>query len=289
MFTRKRRLTVAAATTAVLVAGLAGCGSTIAPGTGRTATPPAPATASPTTSPAPATTSPAPAVSSPAAPPRASAAEQLTGFFAAARLADARLRHAAVLVNGGIGTTSMRFSPAALAAVNALDMAPVAHAIPAGLPAELLRRVLLAYSDLESRTMSLVRVSESAYYPGPLPMSGQEGSYIYGCLRNGAPAAARFGGDLASARALAEVTQPMMLAQPDSRAAAELALRIAFIDGANSGCMSCGGAVFTTLTPVIWHPAYVPGAGRSDGTIGGVRFTARYHAARGWQVEIWAC
>ena len=287
MFTRKRRLAVAAATTAVLVAGLAGCGSTVAPGTGRTATSPAPAPTSAATSPAPATTSPAPAISSPA-PPRASAADQLVGFFAAAQLADARLKHAAVLVNEGIGTTSIRFSPAALAAVNALDMTPVAHAIPAGLSAELLRRVLLAYSDLESRTMSLVRVSEYAHYPSPLPMSGQEGSYIYGCLRNGAPAAARFGGDLASVRALAQATQPVTVARPDSRPAAELAARIAFINGTNSGCASCGGAVFTSLTPVIWHPTYVSGVGHSDGTIGGIRFTAHY-GAQGWQVQIWAC
>ena len=289
MFTRKRRLTVAAATTAVLVAGLAGCGSTIAPGTGRTATSPAPATASPATSPAPATTSPAPAVSSPAAPPRASAAAQLAGFFAAAQLADAQLRHAAVLVNGGIGTTGMRFSPAALAAVNALDMAPVARAIPAGLPAELLRRVLLVYNDLESRTASLRGISESGYSSGRLPIVGQQGSYVYGCLRNGGPAAARFAADLASARALAQAIPPVTVAAPDSRAVAELALRIAFINGANSGCMSCGGVVFTTLARIIWQREYESGAGYSDGTINGVRFTADYHPGSGWRVMLFAC
>lgn len=281
MLPRRRRLAATVTITVIMIAGLVGCGHTVAPGTTAPGTT-APGTSSPGTSATPTATS-------PPAQPRASAAGQLAGFFAAAGQADARLKHATALVNGGIGTTSMHFSPAALAAVNALDTTPVAHAIPAGLSAELLRRVLLAYSDLESRTMSLKRIPESTNAASPLPMSGQEGGYIYGCLRNGAPAAARFGADLASARALAQATQPVTVARPDSRAAADLALRIAFINGSNSGCMTCGGAVFTTLTPVIWHPAYVPGVGHSDGTIGGVGFVARYHVAQGWQVKLWAC
>jgi hypothetical protein len=44
-------------------------------------------------------------------------------------------------------------------------------------------------------------------------------------MGNGAPTAARFGADLAAARALAEETSPVTPPAPDSRAAAELALR----------------------------------------------------------------
>ncbi len=264
----------AAMTAAILVAGLAGCGSTVAPGTGGGASSPAPAT----TSPAPATTSPA-----------SSAADQLAGFFAAAQLADAQLRHAAALVNEGIGTSSMSFSPAALAAVNALDTAPVARAIPAGLPAELLRRVVLVYSDLESRTASLKGISNTGYTSGRLPISSQDGSYIYRCLGNGAPAAARFGADLAAARALAGATPPVTVAAPDSRAAAELAVQITFINLGNTGCDSCGGGVLTTLGTIIWQRHYELEGRYSDGTINGLRFNAGYHAGTGWQVQLWAC
>jgi hypothetical protein len=282
-FTARRRS--AAVMTAILVAGLAGCGSTVASGPGGGASSPAPAS----TSPAPATTSPAPAATSPASPPSASAAAQLAGFFAAAQVADAQLRHTAALVNKGIGTTSMSFSPAALAAVKALDAAPVARTIPAGLPAELLRRVLLVYSDLESRTASLGSIWKSGYSSGVLPISGQQGSYIHGCLGNGAPAAARFGADLAAVRALAGAIPPVTVAAPDSRAAAELAVRIAFINGWNSGCDSCGGGVSTTLATIIWQREYQPAAGYSDGTINGVRFRVDYHAGTGWQAMLFAC
>jgi hypothetical protein len=285
-FTPGRRS--AAVITAILVAGLAGCGSTVAPGPGGGASSSAPAA----TSPAPAATSPAPAATSPAppaTPPSASAAAQLAGFFAAAQLADARLKRAAALVNEGIGTTSMSFSPAALAAVNALDPTPAARAIPAGLPAEMLRRVLLVYSELESRNASLRSISRSGYSSGSLPISGQEGSYISSCLGNGAPAAARFGADLAAARALAEAIPPVTVAAPDSRAAAELAVRIAFINGWNSGCDSCGGGVLTTLATVIWQREHVSGDGYSDGTINGLRFSVSYHAGSGWQAMLFAC
>jgi hypothetical protein len=277
-FTAGRRL--AAVMTAILIAGLAGCGSTVASGPSGGASSPAPAA----TSPAPAST-PAPA----ATQPSASATAQLAGFFAAAQVTDAQLRHAAALVNKGIGTTSMTFSPAALAAVNALDAAPAARTIPAGLPTELLRRVLLVYSDLESRTASLSSISRSGYSSGSLPISGQEGSYIHGCLGNGAPAAARFGADLSAVRALAEAIPPVTVAAPASRAAAELAVRIAFIHGGNSGCMSCGGGVSTTLATISWQREDDPGGGYSDGTINGLRFRADYHPGSGWQAMLFAC
>ena len=122
-----------------------------AAGAGRAAgTPssPAPATPSPTLTPAPTRST----------TPGASEADQLAGFFAAAEAADGQLKHAATLVNEGVGKKSLNFSPEALAAVKALDMSPVARAIPAGLPPELLRRVLLTYSDLVSRTLALARV-----------------------------------------------------------------------------------------------------------------------------------
>ena len=76
---------------------------------------------------------------------------------------------------------------------------------------------------------------------------------------------------------------------PDSRPAAELAVRIALIDLANSGCEQCGGIVVTTSVPIVWQQENQPGIRHYDGTVGGTRFTADYHAGSGWAVQIWAC
>lgn len=276
MFTRTRRPAISVAMTAVLVTTLAACGHSTASGPGG-ASPgsPAPATSASPRAPA---TSP---------PPRASAADELAGFFTAAAAADARLKHAADLVNSGIGSTTMSFPPATLAALDQLDTTAAARAIPGGMPAELLRRVLLVYSDLESRTCAfsgILRQPHSAE-----SVSGEEGREILSCLRNGAPAAARFGADLAAARFLALATQPLAVAAPDSRAAAEVAIRVAAINSVNSGCDSCGGFVSTSLWPISWQSANDPAAGRSDGTINGVPFRADYRAGHGWQVVLWAC
>jgi hypothetical protein len=175
-----------------------------------------------------------------------------------------------------------------MAALKALDTTAAARAIPGGMPAELLRRVLLVYSDLVSRSRSLTAVLRYSSLPA-LPTGGQDARDVLRCLGNGAPAAARFDADLASARALAEATQPVTVAPPDSRATAEVAVRVSFTDLANSGCGSCGGEVFTRLPTLIWQPKDEPYVGHSDGTVNGIRFRANYQAGRGWDVMIWAC
>jgi hypothetical protein len=284
MSSARWRPAVAAMVTAVLAVSLAACGHAVAPGAGGAPSSPAATTASPAPARAPA---PAPSPAQPA-PPRASEADQLAGFFAAAVVADGQLRHAAALVNEGVGAKSLNFSSEALAAVKALDVSPATRAIPAGLPPELLRRTLLVYSDLVSRHLALDRVGMySADYP--LSRSSQDGTYVYRCLGNGGPAAARFGADLAAARALAGETPPVTPPAPDSRQAAELALRVYQVEHRNSGCMECGGYVFTALSPIVWQPENEPGIGHSDGYINGVRFRADYHAGQGWSVMTWAC
>jgi len=276
MLTRTRRLAISVAMTAVLLTSLAACGHTTASGPGG---------ASPS-SPPPATAA-SPGASATTSPPRASAADQLTGFFTAAAAADARLKHVASLVNSGIGSTTMSFPPATLAALNELDTTAAARAIPGGMPAELLRRVLLVYSDLESRTCAFNGILRQPHIT--VPVNSEEGREILSCLRNGAPAAARFGADLAAVRSLARATQPLVAAAPDSRAAAEVGIRVAAINSVNSGCESCGGFVSTSLWPISWRPENDPAAGRSDGTINGVPFRADYQAGHGWQVVLWAC
>jgi hypothetical protein len=168
-------------------------------------------------------------------------------------------------------------------------MTAVSRAIPAGLPPELLRRTLLVYSDLVSRTLSFRRVEESQYLEYPLSVSGREGKDVFGCLGNGAVAAARFADDLAGLRALAQASPPVTKVAPDSRAAAGLALRILSIGKRNGGCKECGGWIATRLAQVIWQPRSHPGVGNRDGTIDGIEFTAVYRLGHGWDVETFAC
>jgi len=280
MSLRTWRLICTATIALTLAAGLAACGNVKAPGAGGSRPNPATSSSSgsaPPTVARPTTTS-APTQSTPAGP---SAADQLAGFFSAAGALDSQLRHAAALVNEGVSPTSMTFPSATLAAVSALSANEVARTIPAGLSAGLLRQALLVYSGLESRTTSLraVTMYRDDY---PLKISSDDGEYVYRCLANGGPAAARFSADLAGLRAAALAAPPVTPAAPDSRAAAELAVRIQDIGLRDSGCMSCGGFVATTLAPVVW-------TSQSGGTINGIRFQVTYHASTGWEAAIWAC
>ena len=220
-----------------------------------------------------------------------SEAGRLAAFFAAAARLDSRLHHAAALINGGVGATGISVRPATLAAVRGLTPAPVARAIPAGLPRPMLRSALLVYSDLESRVDSL-RFLALAGSPTVVPRGGATGRTLLRCLANGAPAAARYDGDVAALRARAQAAPSLASAPPQSRAAGELALRIRVIQLANLGCGSCGGRVFTTLLPITWHPKkeIAPGSGSySNGTIGGISFLAAYRPGHGWSVLIYAC
>lgn len=235
----------------------------------------------------PATSAP-PGTTSPSGQPSASAADQLAGFFSAAQAADARLHHAAALANAGIGAKTIHLSPSTVAAVKALDLTAVEHAIPAGLPSELQRQVMLVYSDLVSRTWAFNRYLMYRSRT-TLPASGTEGRDLVRCLGNGAPAAARYDADLAAARAYAQTVPPLTVAAPDSRAAAEVLLRVDLIKIANGGCGSCGGRVFTQLPTVVWQRQTEPGFGYSDGYVNHVRFSAHYRAGHGWDVVLFAC
>ncbi len=101
--------------------------------------------------------------------------------------------------------------------------------------------------------------------------------------------AARFDADLAAVRSLAQQTPPLTLAAPDSRAAAEVALRVNSIDKPNICSYECGGYAPTALQTVIWRPGNNQHSRHYEGTIGGIRFQAGYTAARGWEITIYAC
>jgi len=259
----------------VITLGLTACGraATPAPG-GGAATPSA---------------SSAPAKTHTSVPPAPSAATQLAAFFAAAEEANGKLHHAAALVNGDIGATSMRYAPATLAAVRALSVIPAGRAIPAGLPTGLLRDVLVVYGDLDSRTAAFGGVEMYGSSGRELPISGPEAKAVLHGLHNGAPAAARFSGDLATARSLARQTPAVTIPAPDSRPAAELALRMRSISIRNGCAEEFGGFAPTSLEAVIWRPAAGQHPGHYEGTIGGIRFQADYTAQHAWKIIIYAC
>lgn len=281
------------------VLALTGCAST-SPSTS-TGTPSAggsaagPSTASPTTIPT-------------GQPTPSSAVTQLTGFFTAATREDAQLHAAAAMINAGVGTRTIRLTASTKAAVLAIDPAVAARSIPAGLGSTLQLAVLIVYSELKSRRMSMNRVGSWGFEPGMtvLTIGGYDATDLLSCLRNGAPAAAHFARDLAAARALATQTAQIAPQTARSRAAADLAVRIKEIDLGNSGCESCGGYVVTRLSTVSWHSqgsgiyhwdgVVGQGIGNPPGdapsgsnTGGGISFRASYVATKGWQIELNAC
>jgi hypothetical protein len=268
---------------AVIALSLTACGraTTQTPGGGTSTAPSQPAQAS--------THATAPASTHATVPATPSAATQLAAFFAAAARTDSQLRHAAALINGDIGARSIRFTPATIAAVRGIDLAPAAAALPAGLPAEMLREVLVAYGDLASRRGAFGGVDIYGFSGHALPIGGMEAQSVLRGLRNGAPAAARFNGDLAAARALAQRTPTVNVAAPDSRAALELALRLQAIGNRNSCSMMFGGYAPTSLAPIVWQPGTGQHASHYEGSLGGVRFTADYTVQRGWKIIIYAC
>jgi hypothetical protein len=289
-----RIMMAAGATAALLVT--AGCGAAgSVSGPSATGSLPAGATPNTTTSAgtnAPATTPPTGGTSSAprSSTSRPSAADQLAGFFTAAARADQQERHAATLVNGGIGTTKIVFSPATVAAVRAIDTQSVARAIPGGLSPTLLRPLLQVYSDLAVRQAAFNRIFEYAN-DSPLPLSGRQAKEVITCLGNGNTPARWFATDLAAARTTAQGTPRVVLAPERSRLAAEAAIRAELIRGPNFCSAECGGFYSRSiqLYPITWkHTVLGPGS-TWDGTVGTMLFTARYVTGQGWKVGFNAC
>ncbi|MCK9925966.1 hypothetical protein MXD62_02110 [Frankia sp. Mgl5] len=135
------------------------------------------------------------------------------------------------------------------------------------------------YSDLVARAAAVA-------------MTGHETGRVdqLSCLARGAAPAVRFRDDVAALRAQADAAPAFAAVPPDSRAAAEIPLRTAYIDGFNAGCGGCGGQVFTELTPIVWQTRTLPGGEPPvDGTIGAASFRASYEPGSGWLVTILAC
>ena len=208
-----------------------------------------------------------------------SATTNLARFFAAAEKLDRQLRAAAAAINGS-GPPWKAVSEPVARVVRAADMAPVATAIPAGLPRTLLRSVVLVYSDLASRRSAMADFSVvTTFQPGTCPDSDD----LLRALRNGHAAAVRFAGDLAATRALAGSTPAVTAPPASSRAAAEVLLYARYVEGVNGGCGSRGGDVMTELPAIVWDGR--PG----NGTIGSTPFTAGTAADGTWRIRLNAC
>jgi hypothetical protein len=289
----------------VLSLGIVACS-----GSPRTATPTPtslPPTSPPTTVTAESTPTPtlAPTPTPAAAPaPTASALGDLAAFIDAAREVDTRLHAATPLINASIQTDAVMVDERTATAVTAIDFSAVASAIPAGMPADLMRQVLTVYSDLVSRTLAVsgFRFADRTYsrIPSEGEMGLAEGEDMVQCLANGSPAAHRFEADLAAVVTTAGSTPPLPALDPTSLAYPELEARLQEIVVRNGGCGACGGHVATRSSSIVWDPA-APSATTRNGTIvhapdetgtdedWGVSFTAVYTPGEGWTVEIHAC
>jgi hypothetical protein len=216
-----------------------------------------------------------------------SAAEDLAPFFAAARSSDTRIRAAAAAINhAGVGRSAIHFDPSIRDVIKAAVPDQAAAAIPAGLNPGLLRAVLLVHSELVARSAAFNGVYEFTYEP--VPVTDRRSVDMLNAFAAGSAIARRYPGDLAALRALAMASPRVRAARPDSRQAAELALHIALIKGANNGCGGNGGALYTALQPIVWK-TIMTGYGRFDGTIAGIRFTVKYLPGVGWKAELNAC
>ncbi len=190
---------------------------------------------------------------------------------------DEQLHAAAEAINGA-GPPWETVTEDVAGTVRAADAAVVAGTVPAGLPDDLLRAVILVYSDPASR-----RAAMQSFADACTPFDTDEA--LLAELDNGHAAATRFDSDLAVARSLAGSTPSVTVAPPDSREAAEVLLLVQYVDKSNAGCDSRGGAVVAELPAITWESD-------NSGIIGtppaDVAFSATF-GPDGYQVEIMAC
>jgi len=206
-------------------------------------------------------------------------------FFAAARADDARIHAAARAVNREIGPTSVHFSRATLDAVKASAPDRTARALPAGMDADLLRTAMIVYSELATRSAALNVLGIGTEVQ---PRTNPDVVRFFDALRRGSLVARAYPADLAAARALAAATPPIARARPDSRAAAELAIRLAVVKLAN-GCNGGNAPVLRQLVPTVWKTTVTSDGRRHDGSIGGLAFHVAYAAGSGWTVGLDVC
>lgn len=212
------------------------------------------------------------------------AAEALEPFFAAVEEVDGRLRTAAAAVNAGLSADTATFDRSTLDTIGAADPAPAAAAIPSGLDPATEQAVLLVYSDLVSRFGALA--GGDCVQVGTVPRESLDAD----CFVRGHEPKVRMPGDVQAARAAAAASA-LRPPDPSSPEAAEVPLRIEYINMANLGCGTMGGFIATDALPVEWvsEPSGDPSLPPTDGSVNGIRFRAAYDGSTGWTVDLLAC
>lgn len=220
---------------------------------------------------------------------RGTAEEDLAPFLAEAREADARLRHAAALINAGIGADVVRVDQVTATAVRAADPdAAAARAVPRGLTPELLRRTLVVYHDLVARHAAMgYFLAPGNYSRASVTGGSSQAGLMLECVAYGAAPASRFTADLSSLEQYARTQPAITAAHEDVVAEAELAVRLRSIVARNRCADECGSAVFTNLAKLTWTVRPTTSAA-GQGELEGVTFTVT-PSAQGWVVKLNAC
>jgi hypothetical protein len=145
---------------------------------------------------------------------------------------------------------------------------------------------MIVYSELATRSAALNVLGIGTEVQ---PRTNPDVVRFFDALRRGSLVARAYPADLAAARALAAATPPIARARPDSRAAAELAIRIALVKVANGCGYADGAPVLRQLVPTVWKTTVTSDGRRHDGSIGGLAFHVAYAAGSGWTVGLDVC
>jgi hypothetical protein len=176
------------------------------------------------------------------------AAELLAPFFLAAEDLDTRIRAAADLYNSTYDAATGLAGDDAMEAIAGLDATSAGRLIPGGLTSEVETAALMVFSDLESRIAALVGGARSF-------AAGGDDT----CFAIGGESARRFAADLQAARDLAAAGSAVVLG-PDAPEAGMVAVRAAYIHGANWCCDGCGGFIYEAPIAIDWEGGiYAPG------------------------------
>lgn len=205
---------------------------------GTTAAPTTQAAATPTTNSPVATTATATSPPVTEAVTAVPAAERLVEFFNMAEELDAQIKQAADLFNDTFDSATSTAGAEAVKVIYALDAAPLAHRVPGGMEQNLEVAVLAVFADLDSRIAALIGGVE---YGGDIT-----------CLGFGGESARRFPEDLVTAQSLALATPPPTVAL-DSPDSGMVAARLAYIQGSNTCCGSCGGYAYEETIEIDWE------------------------------------
>jgi hypothetical protein len=218
--------------------------------------------------------------------PMQMAARDLDGFLNHAAMADQALTEAASRVNASTTVAEITYDQRTVDLLSLASPTTLASYLPPGMPDALQQAALLVHSDLVSRWAAM-SAGPCPHDVGTHPRSDYETNH---CFTQGAGAAARFAGDLAALKTLAENTPKFTIPSQNSQPAEELAVRINDIDQRNLGCGSTGGTIVTDLIPVVWRGFAADGGGPPwQGTVDGIPFRGTYDQARGWTIYINAC